>query len=1816
VKKLILVSSILGSLAGIGLAGWALRPIAPAELPASSAAVVAPAGPQSPDADAARRFVDFPIGQPRVVDFSADAAALEQLTSREQRDQFRDWLLFAVVSAAGLPPEQLNQSLYDIPALRHGYMRAVANFEYGETRSCSIGEGQVLALIPSGEGPRRGALLAEIADAHRKNLGAEPRTISVVEYELDSEGQSARLTRREDLDAHRFFTAEAGYHQVTVRSLNDLVQFAATVDDITFAAIEGGSVVLGGRKVADHAYRGVRVQDVAAIWQAEEKLHRALGEFEAWIKNKEDEFNAQTQAELATLNARWEGKLARINQRLRSGLARLRSPYDVSPPRAPGLPANIPEAAQAQSPFDFPPPRSIVGRPPGQADDEFENAPIVDEDAIRLRQEEEFARLKAARQDKWKLIEREVAEERDRRKLVKGSGFSLDPDYDFEGLAAFVQRLVLEFEEFAQGKGPSAIPVPEWATIRQALGRNDPAPFHALLDRLEAGEGSLTGMLHSAYRSAQLAARSRNDKADVGELSRLLARLETELDGLAAGRWPDGSAADFGPVRKGLERGDEAPLRGWLDRMKVQEGPLARAIWSLVAVADDRYHSRSVTDRAGLDAWLARLQAEVEQLAAGSVSSTPLAELRRAAEALRLGDDSPYRKLVARWKKTDDFLAGSLGELLAWSWSGDTSRQRLDHEGLQHLFVRVDKGLRSLVGGDHAPLSSRSIREVRAALARGDDAALQKLADGLRNARRWVDNWIGASLARATTRFRACDREGLAAYFSDLGSWARKPVAGDTRMPAASDLRKLREGVGKIRERLARQPAGAPAPRPGVPHDRHAPGSEQMEALTVDFLTNGLAGSGNPIGSALAAELNVAAAWEEDRKQLAYAVDAIGKELGELPALLPIGELRAAARALSSASKGSQGRGKQAEQAVVPLLTCTDQLAKSRNTLARRLAHHLDAEFRTFSFQMARYDGDLKGTEVGMVLFYTDLLAKLWAIDYMHNHPARAIEDFHAMPDLTISPVFAEEIRKLPNTRLWFGHEDKGFQVAGDGDTLILARNATRIYAASSNPLTPGEEVPAAANSEAFLGWWNDHYGDVARFEPEYERLNEIMKWSLLISWLNEKGQDQALGFLAGVAVDHSRWFPDWVRARPDLRFHRWDAITFHQPGYKGSTTEALPMLDSEEYEQFGEVHTLSGGVSLAPKALFRNRPVLAPKVNPLIRRSNLNYAARWATEEGLSFKTLQESQYTFRPLSSGRSALEILPREGTRLRGRVAEITTPKFERTVSSTMGRWEISARLGDRDLAMLRVRPTQNGLAVGLKSRELATGQALAHRASLTRGAPEVLARHADVEAAVHTDQAVFVRLRGSDSWLKLAAEPSGPDVPSGAASVARVADPRPGAQPYDVLFVDASAPKAALTAGESIAIEVPESSGSGLAIRVLARGPPPEVPLTTVEIEWNGGTLRGRFDPESRALFLDRDRLPAELLDQPGLIQGVLRNSGLGRLQSSPIQAGPVRLTARGAVSAESRLLRQIEEGRFRPVAQELAADPNGFAGRLKSEYGNRLRQCDELLRDGQSERALRALDTLEELFGTRPEIQLRQAVGEIRAGHTARGARLANRAMETPQADLAKLYEEINIRLEEPTLDPRTRADLTRLRDAVTWRDLKIAGKGPTGDVVLAANGEHLGLELHAAHELPPGEPVPVERALSSDAPVYIQDSPGLNNLDWAPSFRETLLRLIEGKLAKVVSVADVGIAEFQPSKIFAGKSSASTAAKAAGYTKVHPSASLEGSPLPPSGLSLPGHATGDEDAEKKRKQRLAAWRAGRDGAADQVFVILPAVGR
>jgi hypothetical protein len=808
-------------------------------------------------------FAEFPVGEPKTVVFRVDDPELESLSARERADQRRDWLLFTTLRASGLPADSLDQATFDLPPARYGFVRGVASFEFGETRSVYAGSGLVVALVPAGTTPeQRLDDVGRVADRHRKDVGGIPDSVVVFEYTLDASGHSARLTRTATLRGSDLFTSGSGYHEARIATLEGLGTFMRGVDDLTYARLDAGALVLGGRKVLGSQYRGIGVEDVAALWQSEQKIQQRRAQFDARWKREEDAFAS-----------RWSRRTYTTVAERRALEARRRAEVD-------SLASLYAKDAQAQ-------------------------------------------------------------------RIVRGSGFSLDPVYDYDSLGVFFDRVA---HPYAREYGVSG----DSAAIRAALAAHDAGPF------------------------------------------------------------------------------------------------------------------------------------------------------------------------------------------LAW-------------------------------------LASK-------------------------------------------------------------------------------------RGVPEFAERFLR-------------------------------------------------------------------------------------------------------------------------------------------ESDAFLFQGARYDGELRGTRVGMVLFYTDLLAKLWALDYMGSTPRETVPDFEPITRAPVSPIYRLQLDSLNSTRLWFGPQDAAFQVGAEGNALYFARGATRVYAASASGYTPGVEAPANAQSEAFLGWWNDHYDEIARYEPEYQRLNEIMKWSLLAGWLSRSESAGRLGFLASVAVDTTHWFPDWARSQLGLRFRGWDGIQFFPRGYKGSGTEALPILSSEGYSLFGKSMVLSGGVSLASRATFARRAPLSRRVSPLQRRPTLDYGAVLAA--GGELKTLEGLRYRLRALDGSRRSVTVSPAASTRFRGAASELAPTSVERTFTIEESSLRAGMKTGDMPLGELDIRSSDGAIQVAWHARDVAHAQSLARRMSTSRNVDALIRADDRVAAAFRLDDGHLVQFEGSDRWVKIVSTDAGSvEVPAG--FNARVASY--GGRPQLLRWLDEQGKEAALAGGRGVVLK--------------------------------------------------------------------------------------------------------------------------------------------------------------------------------------------------------------------------------------------------------------------------------------------------------------------------------------------------------------------------------------------------------------------------
>jgi hypothetical protein len=1140
----------------------------------------------------------------RAVAFDVDEDALEGATARERLDQMRDWLLLTALSDAKLPAGKLIQATSDLPPVRHGYLRPVSNYEYGEVRSRRVGDDEVLALLPADKPAARAAYLADVADEHRKEAGAEPARLRVASYKLDPEKLSAALGQFEPVEGKELFGEKYGYREATVKGPADLEQFLKQTDDVTFARVTDGGLVLGGRKLKDYPARGLRVEDVAALWQSEESINKRLAALRAPTEARLAEFKSRWQLKYDEFNARWVGQS-----------------YSTE----------------------------------------------AEHEELLRRRQQELTQLKKLEEKEWSQLERQAAQyqkeaedEFKKGKIVSGSGFSLDPHYDYE-----------------------------------ALGRLMPQVASAILSSTAGGQAG----------------------SEVG--------------------------ADIQKARAGLSRRDANPFFALLDKYS---------------------------------------------------------------------------------ERLSNFAEGKSA----------------------HQYVR-DSGL---------------------------------------------------------------------------------------------------------------------------------------------------------------------------------------------------------------------------------------------------------------SYQLARYDGELRGTEVGMVLFYTDLLSKLWAIDYLRSTPTD-IADFKPLTKVSVAPVHREEAERLTGTRVWFGPREQGFQTADGGAAILFGRNATRVFAASHSGVESdlASEEPPSPAADAFIGWWNDHYEEVARREPEYLRLNQIMKWSLLVGWLNNANKGGALGFLGGdsVKVDRGRWFPDWARQQ-NLSFKEWDRAEFLERGFKGAESEAMRLLSSDPYgkrcERDGTLRwrVLTGGVSLANRQVFEKRAPLSAET-PLARM-----ARRADTEsvrpDGSGFRTVGGVEVRFRGTSPTDAQVTATAPEGGKLYTRTSRhAPESNYEQTVTTRPGGATYGSRLGGVEECEFEVSKDGFNYRASWHARDTFKAESLARRMSRVpeAQAPRVLASDPDVSRAVTLpDGRHLVQMRGSKSWFRF----GGPPAPGDASGVSGSA---PGSRVISLTRVDAAEARSEMTSGKYVRLRTFGDGDTGWLIEVSDREP--VAGAKPLGLRSGDVTLSGRVEPESGDIYLPLRELPQALREDPSLLGQQLGYPDLAR----------VRELARteDAVSY-ARAVRPVTPEELAPVT------------RLAAEY--------------KYEEAGRELDRLIAAHGRSPDLALLKGSILVRQGRLGDAVSVAKQFSE-PLQDVRQFYDQL-YELHRRGTGALGRANLRRYAEYVGWREHVAGTDGKTGETVsLIAEGDKLDYEVHGL-KMSFEKVAPPDQATSRDSTFYVMDDPKLNGLDWQGNFEGSLTRAVSGDF-DVYAVTPDALGDAAPHRVF-----------------------------------------------------------------------------
>lgn len=415
------------------------------------------------------------------------------------------------------------------------------------------------------------------------------------------------------------------------------------------------------------------------------------------------------------------------------------------------------------------------------------------------------------------------------------------------------------------------------------------------------------------------------------------------------------------------------------------------------------------------------------------------------------------------------------------------------------------------------------------------------------------------------------------------------------------------------------------------------------------------------------------------------------------------------------------------------------------------------------SFQHGRYDGYLEGTPVGMNLYYTDLMMKLWSFDYGGSAPEEQVQGYQAEPNHSMSPIYWEEIWDFPSTRSWLGPLEQGYELHDNDGSIYFAHVATKIYNASSNDLFPGAEVEANPASTRFSSWWNNHYSEVADYEPQYHKLNQIMKWSSLLALL-KTDHSEPLPYLRSVPVRHNYDFERWYDSNQNLRTRL--ELPFIPKESVGQNTECLDIFKSKTFKGYGSSSVyLSGGVTLGSKK------TLAPKMG----QPKSNIANKAITRPGVDYKRSGGSgrQLEMEFFDGRRQALDLKNKrvlasntKNEALKG--SELSLSKkgspatSERSILQAEEGMEITDRLNEVPLGKLKVQQKQGKVALELTDNEITRAENIT-RAMLEKPSnPEgglLEAGNARNVIRLPEEQGYLCKMEGSNNWVLITEEAS-------------------------------------------------------------------------------------------------------------------------------------------------------------------------------------------------------------------------------------------------------------------------------------------------------------------------------------------------------------------------------------------------------------------------------------------------------------------------
>jgi hypothetical protein len=235
------------------------------------------------------------------------------------------------------------------------------------------------------------------------------------------------------------------------------------------------------------------------------------------------------------------------------------------------------------------------------------------------------------------------------------------------------------------------------------------------------------------------------------------------------------------------------------------------------------------------------------------------------------------------------------------------------------------------------------------------------------------------------------------------------------------------------------------------------------------------------------------------------------------------------------------------------------------------------------------------------------------------------------------------------------------------------------------------------------------------------------------------------------------------------------------------------------------------------------------------------------------------------------------------------------------------------------------------------------------------------------------------------------------------------------------------------------------------------------------------------------------------------------------------------------------LLRELNAKQLSEAAHRIAGDPAAASRVLDEGLRQGIATADAFAQQGLALKAITKLDELIATHGPLPDLTLRKALALVQRNRNSTAAEAIAGSTPSRLRDPSSFLSEVEARMRQAA-QPGGAEQIARLHDLVRWRERAGSAADATERLALSVHKGRLSLDLHTKRlKLEPTAADDLSRTGQGPTLIYVQDSPGLNNLDFNVSVQQALAGLPAGRLPRVMRAGNQTIAEFRPDKIYIG---------------------------------------------------------------------------